>query len=188
MNIRILLSVTKFALGFILLLNMDIKTIYKSRGTSFVDRGGAIPISFNDHFTNDTLVVTVRQLLAFTILGNAHNNGGSGLRSIFLKKTGSKRCDGDPTARACYQGDLMLSLQHWNENRIATFNTTSEEFVTYYQSPYYHLEVLLAPIHYTEPCHFYGCNGNVVQIICARNNKSESGWLSTRMSGLATPC
>jgi hypothetical protein len=186
MTIRILLSVMKFALGFILLLNMDIKPIYISRDASFVEPGGVLPISFDDHFTNDTLDIAVRQSIALAILGNAHSNGGSGIRSIFLQKTGSTRCDQDPTARACYRGDLMLSLQHWNENRIASFNATREGFITYYKSPYYHIEVRLAPIHYTEPCRFYGCGSYNIRVICARKDKHDSEWLSTRMLDLVT--
>jgi hypothetical protein len=174
-HFRLLVLMSKIALGVILLINMDIETIYAKKYDNFREPGGVGTINYTHYFAENDIF---NQLMSSTILGNSHSGGAGALRSIFLKPS-VMMCN----STACvYEADLMRALRGWSQTRVGSFNATDDDFITFYGTPFYHIEAVGGPIHYSEPCHIYGCGNYRAIVVCSQKNESDPTWLSTRTS------
>jgi len=168
---------SKLALGIILLINMDIDDMYIPMSDVFKDTGGVADVNYTRLFSVwDAQEI---QLFASTTLGNAHSGGAGAFRSVFLAPSSGLECI-DPACGG-YKADLRRGLRSWSLSKVKLFNATYADFVTHYREQFYRIEVLLAPIHYSEPCNLYGCGNYRLMVSCARNNVDDDpNWLSTR--------
>lgn len=160
----------KFSLGFILLSNMNVGTVYiSSSDEEHQLQAGVIPIDFTG-FMNDSWSHNIKQYLALVTVGTSYNKNSSGVNSPLLRGSEVFDCQG---GGACYEIDLYKNLVLAG----TAFDGQASGFVTVEKTPFYHIRLDLDSsfrFTSTENCSWYGID-QVSYCVCVARGEFGAG-------------
>jgi len=171
------MSVLKFGIGFALLLNPDIQTIYVKRSNTFPVSWNLRPFNFS-FMLGPSSIGSKYQLDALQILGNSHGDHGGIWRTVSLQQVGGA-CTLPPST--CNYSADMFSTITVNASTQLSMNATQSDFITLSRALYYHIWIDMEPMFFfnDSQCRLYGCNTGYTVVMCARNSEVSQISLST---------
>lgn len=158
---------------------MDVQPAYFTSNRVFQIYGADFPIDLSS-YTNVNSVgeANHRRIWALISIGRTYrdtgHNPGNMLSTPQLNNTLLAPCHDVCQHCICYEMDL---LKPFNQGMLGAVNATGQKFITTYQTPFYHMRLVLLggwDTNNIEGCKLYGCGG-LAFLICARNVQTDEG-------------